>query len=204
MINSKLNQSELWKNLSTLKTLFKKALKGHRLSTSEKLNTRHQPFRYFMRQLSLKIQLLVEIGEANQYQQVRLFPYQSKTTVQVYYIPLIFYRKTKASLQAKVSRGCAYRVRGAHLNGFLQWLGILNQYSFTPRLKSRVQMEKVLIFYYWPKQNKQGRVLISDANYASPTQGKLDKFHFRVSYTFSVLLNLLKQLLGNLKTKNVG
>ena len=66
MINSKLNYSDLLKDLSTAKILYKKVLEEHRLITSERWNAELELFSLlYVLVKSKKPQLLVETGVAN-------------------------------------------------------------------------------------------------------------------------------------------
>ena len=66
MINSKLNHSDLLKDLSTAKILYKKVLEEHRLITSERWNAELELFSLlYVLVKSKKPQLLVETGVAN-------------------------------------------------------------------------------------------------------------------------------------------
>jgi hypothetical protein len=66
MINSKLNYSDLQKDLNRSKKLYKKVLTGHKSVTSEKWNTEFQLFSLLYTLVkSKKPQLVVETGVAN-------------------------------------------------------------------------------------------------------------------------------------------
>lgn len=183
MINSKLNYSDLFKDLSTAKILYKKVLEEHRLITSERWNAELELFSLlYVLVKSKKPQLLVETGVANGVSTSAIMSALDEDN-------------SSGSLN---SFDVLPETKEAYL-GKGKWnFHLLDKKRTHKQLSAAVGNSPLIDIwlhdsnhgYRWQKfeyllalsRLKEGGILISDDIDASPAWGELAKSHFRESY----------------------
>jgi predicted O-methyltransferase YrrM len=183
MINSKLNYSDLFKDLSTAKILYKKVLEEHRLITSERWNAEFELFSLlYVLVKSKKPQLLVETGVANGVSTSAIMSALDEDN-------------SSGSLN---SFDVLPETKEAYL-GKGKWnFHLLDKKRTHKQLSAAVRNSPLVDIwlhdsnhgYRWQKfeyllalsRLKEGGILISDDIDASPAWGELAKSHFKESY----------------------
>ena len=183
MINSKLNYSDLQKDLSTAKILYKKVLEEHRLITSGRWNAELELFSLlYVLVKSKKPQLLVETGVANGVSTSAIMSALEEDNSSGSLNSFDILPETKE----------AYLGKG-------KWIFHLLDKKRTHKQLSEAVRNSPLVDiwlhdsnhgYRWQKfeyllalsRLKEGGILISDDIDASPAWGELAKSHFKESY----------------------
>jgi predicted O-methyltransferase YrrM len=183
MINSKLNYSDLLKDLSTAKILYKKVLEENRLITSERWNAELELFSLLYALVkSKKPQLLVETGVANGVSTSAIMSALDEDN----------------SFGSLSSFDILPETKDAYLGKGKWSFHLLDKKRTHKQLSAAVRNSPLVDIwlhdsnhgYRWQKfeyllalsRLKEGGILISDDIDASPAWGELAKSHFKESY----------------------
>jgi len=183
MINSKLNYSDLLKDISTAKTLYKRVLEDQRFITSERWNAELELFSLlYVLVKSKKPQFVVETGVANGISTNAIMSALNEDNIPGSLHSFDVLPETKA----------AYNGKGKWSFHLLDKKRTHKQFSVVVENSPLVDiwLHDSNHGYRWQKfeyllalsRLKEGGVLISDDIDASPAWGELAKSHFKESY----------------------